>query len=67
MAKAFVTALPDMKQMIGKFRPPFVATVTPVGNVHVYYTHDKLIQQIARNQTQADNLAEFKKSAGDEL
>jgi len=47
MAKAFITALPDMLRMIEKFPPPFVATVTPSGVVNVFFTHDQLIKVIA--------------------
>jgi predicted nuclease of predicted toxin-antitoxin system len=46
MAKAFVAALPDMKNMIGKFPSPFVGTVTPLGKVHVFFTHDQLLAAI---------------------
>jgi hypothetical protein len=45
MAEAFTTALPEIKNMIGKFRPPFVATVSPFGAVKVYMTYDQLIDR----------------------
>jgi hypothetical protein len=51
MATAFVTALPDMKRMIEKFPAPFVGTVTPMGAVHVFYTHSQLIAAIASRTT----------------
>lgn len=47
MAQAFVAALPDMKKMVAKFPAPFVATITPLGNVHVFFTHDQLIAAIS--------------------
>jgi hypothetical protein len=50
MANAFVTALNDMKKMIGKFPPPFVATVTPSGSVRVFFTHDQLLAAIAKRK-----------------
>jgi len=50
MAHAFVAALTDMKKMIAKFKPPFVATVTLSGSVSVFYTHDQLIAAIAERK-----------------
>lgn len=47
MAAAFVTALADMKKMIAKFSAPFVGNVSPLGNVHVFFTHDQLLVAIA--------------------
>jgi hypothetical protein len=47
MAQAFVAALPHMKRMGEKFQPPFMATVSPLGAVHVFCTHDQLLAAIA--------------------
>ena len=47
MAAAFVTAMPTIKDMIKKFRPPFVGTVTASGDVRVLMTHDALIDRVS--------------------
>ncbi len=46
MAQAFVTALPQIDALVGKFQPPFVGTVSPAGAVNVFFTHDQLIAAI---------------------
>lgn len=50
MAKAFVAALPAMIRMIQKFAPPFIGTVTPLGAVNVFYTHDQLLKAVGELQ-----------------
>jgi len=54
MAAAFVTALPDMKRMIAKFDPPFVATVTKAGAVKVHWTFDDLMGRVAEIKSAPD-------------
>ena len=51
-AKAFVTALPTMLRMIGKFPAPFVGTVTPAGAVNVFFTHDQLLKAVGDRLTE---------------
>jgi len=51
MAKAFVAALPAILKMIGKFPTPFVATVTPLGAVKVFFTHDQLLKAIGERHS----------------
>jgi hypothetical protein len=53
MAKAFIAALPSMLRMIDKFSPPFIATVTPLGAVNVFYTHDQLLKVVGELQSRA--------------
>lgn len=47
MADAYVKALPDIRRMLNKYPPPFVATVSKVGNVRLQYTFDGLIKKVA--------------------
>lgn len=46
MARAFVTALPAIKQFLEKFSPPFVATVSLSGAVSMLHTHSALIKRV---------------------
>lgn len=61
MASAFVTALPDIKQLIARFEPPLVATISAAGNVYVCYTRDQLIAQIASGQIANEMLTKSRK------
>lgn len=46
MARAFVAALPVMKRFMGKFAPPFIATISLSGAVSMLYTHAALIKRV---------------------
>lgn len=50
MAEAFVRALPDIKRMLVKFSPPFIATVTKGGKSHMKYTFDGLIRKVGSSR-----------------
>jgi hypothetical protein len=46
MAHAFVAALPDIKRLISKIAPPFVANVTSTGNVNVLMRYSDLTKKL---------------------
>lgn len=46
MAEAFVQALPQIRRILNKLQPPFVATVSKLGGVRVLYTFEGLITKV---------------------
>lgn len=42
-AEAFIKAMPQILDFVGKFQPPFLANVTPSGGVHIVLTHQGMI------------------------
>ena len=51
MANAYTRALPDIKKMLVKFSPPFVATVSKQGEVRIKYTFDGLINKAGSSRS----------------
>jgi hypothetical protein len=48
MGRAFVTALPQIKQIIAREQPPCICTVSPTGRVRLLVKHAGIIARIAR-------------------
>ena len=46
MAQAFITAMPQIKNIIAKQPPPLVATVTKEGEVRITHTYDELTKSL---------------------
>ena len=46
MAGAFLQAMPDIRKMLEKYSPPFIATVSKTGRVRMKYTIENLIDKV---------------------